>query len=68
MTFTVFSDQCLSLSITNILDSLLGLQMEFNPVTYIISVDKTKSMAAKAVHMAVCCRDSTIAHYDGDLV
>ncbi len=58
----------LGLLVAQVLDSLLGSQMEFHPITLVPGIDETEGVAAEAVHVAVGGGNAAVAHDDGDLV
>ena len=45
-----------------IFNPLLGFKMEFHPKSFIFIINKTISMASKAVHMSITCWNSPITH------
>jgi hypothetical protein len=57
-----------SLCIGEVLNPLLGTEVELDPVPFVFGVDEAECMAAESMHVPVGGRDSAVAHDDGDLV
>ena len=51
-----------------VLDALLRLEVELDPVALVLRVDEAEGVAGEAVHVAVGGRNAAVAHDDGDLV
>jgi hypothetical protein len=66
--FAIAGDKGRSLGISEVLDSLLRAEMEFDPDPLIGGVDHRESVAAIAVHVTEALRDAAVGHGDGDLV
>ena len=64
----VLGDDRLGLLIGQVLDPLLGLEVELDPVPFVLGVDEAEGVAAEAVHVAVGAGNAPVAHDDGDLV
>ena len=64
----VFGDDRLGLLIGQVLDALLGMQVEFDPDAFVFRVDHAERVTAKAVHVAIGEGDPAVAHGDGHLV
>ena len=64
----VTADEFLRLGIGEVLDALLGLEMELDPEALVLRIDEAVGVAAETVHVAVRRRDAAIAHDHGDLV
>ena len=68
VTFAVFRNDSFGLGVGQVLDALLGAEMEFHPEALVFSVDHAEGVAAEAMHVAVGIGNATVAHGDGDLV
>ncbi|MPN01697.1 hypothetical protein SDC9_148908 [bioreactor metagenome] len=68
MRFAVAADDLRRLGIGQVLDALLGAEVELDPVTLIGGVDEAEGMRTEAVHVAVSGRDAAVGHDDGHLV
>ena len=55
--FPVLADDRLGLLIGQVLDALLGLEVELDPVPLVLGVDEAEGVAAEAVHVAVGVRE-----------
>ncbi len=64
----VLADDHLSLLVSEVLDPLLGLEMELDPEAPVLGVEEAEGVAAEAVHVAEGSGDPPVAHDDGDLV
>ncbi|MNE74515.1 hypothetical protein D3C80_1706010 [compost metagenome] len=67
-TFTIFGDDGFCFIVHQVFDALLTAEVEFDPETLVIGVDKTEGMAAETVHMTVGFRQAAVAEVDGQLV
>ena len=68
MTFTVFRYDGGSFFIGQILDALLRTQMELHPYTSTVSIYQTISMTAETMHVTIRRRNTTVGHYNRDLM
>ena len=68
MAFAIFADDRFGLGIAQILDALLGPQMEFHSVAFVSCVDEAEGMGSEAVHVAISSGQAALAHDDGDLM
>ena len=68
MAFPVFRDDGFRFRIGQVPDTLLGVQVEFDPRTFPFRIDQGERVAAIAVHVAVRSRNAAVAHGDGHLV
>ncbi len=66
--FPVLAYNRLGLLIGQVLNALLGLQVELDPISFVLGVDKAEGVAAEAMHMAVAGGYTPIAHDDGNLM
>jgi len=67
-TLPILGNDRLGLLVGQVLDPLLGFEVELDPVPLVLGVDKAEGVAAEAVHMSVGIRNAPVAHDDGDLV
>src|SRR6202030_763521 len=51
-----------------ILDALLGPEMEFDPDAFVRRIDHRKGAAAEEVHIPEALRDAAVGHDDCDLM
>ena len=63
-----FADNGFGFGVGEVLDSLLGLQVELDPGAFVLGIDETEGVAAIAVHMPVRRRNAAVAHGDGHLM
>ncbi len=63
-----FADHGFGFGIGQVLDALLGVEVELHPVPLVLRVDEAEGVAAEHVHMSVAERDAALAHGDRDLV
>ncbi len=68
ITFPAFAHNSLSFRISEIFDSLLGMQVKLDPVSFVFGIDKTEGMAAKTVHMPIGRGNAPVAHDNGNLM
>ena len=68
MALAVLADQRLGFGIGQILDALLGPEVEFHPDALIVRVDEAVGVAAETVHVTEAFRNAALAHDDRDLV
>jgi len=68
MALPALADHRLSFLVREVLDSLVGGQVELDPVPLPLRTDETEGVAAESVHVPVGGRDATVAHHDGHLV
>ena len=66
--FAVVGDQGRGLGVGEVLDALLGAEVELDPEPLVGGVDQVKVWLPKHVHVAEALRDAAVAHHDGDLV
>jgi len=62
------ADKGLGLGVGQVLDALLGAEVELDPEALVLGVDEAEGVAAEAVHMTIRRRDAPVAHDHGDLV
>ncbi|OPY90658.1 MAG: hypothetical protein A4E72_00541 [Syntrophus sp. PtaU1.Bin208] len=62
------ADGGLGLGIRQVLDPLLGLEVELDPEALVFGVDEAEGVAAETVHMTIGCGNAPVAHDDGHLV
>ena len=68
MALAIARDDLGGLVVGEVLDALVGLEMELHPHALVLLVDQAVGVAAEAVHVAVAGRDAAIGHDDGHLV
>ncbi len=68
MALAIFGDDRLGLLVGQVLDALLGVEVELDPDALVSRVDHAVGVAAKAVHVAVGEGDPAVAHGDRHLV
>jgi len=51
-----------------VLDALHGLEVKFDPVTLIFSVDERVGVRAETVDVAIALRQAAVGHQDGHLM
>src|SRR5690606_33711572 len=51
-----------------ILDALLGLEVELDPVALLVGTDEAVGVRTEQVHMTVACGNTPVTHHVGDLV
>ncbi|MNP57595.1 hypothetical protein D3C76_1524360 [compost metagenome] len=68
VTFPVAANEVLCLFITEVLNALLALEGELDPVPLIVGVDQAEGVAAETVHVPVAARNAALAHDNGHLV
>ena len=56
------------LLIGQVLDALLGLEVELDPVALVVRTDEAVGVRAKQVHMTVASRNAAVTHHVGHLV
>ena len=56
MTFTIVTDYFCGFFVGQVLNSLQTFKMKFHPETFVIGINKTIGMTAKAVHMSIAFR------------
>jgi hypothetical protein len=66
--FAVLGNQSCGFLIGEILDPLVGPEMEFDPDAFVRRIDHREGVAAEEVHMAEAPRDAAVRHGDRDLV
>jgi len=62
------ANHCLGLSVREVLNALLGVEVELDPEALVLRVDEAEGVAPEHVHVAVARRDATVAHRDRDLM
>ena len=68
MAFAILADEGLGFRVRQILDALLGTEVEFDPDALVCGIEKAVRVAAEAVHVTEALRNASIAHDDRDLV
>jgi hypothetical protein len=66
--FAVLGNESCGFLIGEILDALLGPEMEFDPDAFVRRIDHRKGVAAEEVHIPEALRDAAVGHDDCDLV
>ena len=64
----VARDDLAGLGVGEVLDALVGLEVELHPHALVVLVDQAERVAAEAVHVPVAGRDAAVGHDDGHLV
>ena len=68
MALAVARDDLAGLFVGEVLDALLGLEVELHPHALVIFVDQAERVAAEAVHVTVAGGDAAVGHDDGHLM
>ena len=68
MAFAVLADDGFRFLVSQVLDSLLGVEVKFHPCALAFGVDERERVAAVSVHVAIGVGDASVAHGDGNLV
>ncbi len=68
MRLAILADHGFRLGVRQVLDALLGPEVEFNPRPLVGGIDIAVGMAAEAMHVAETARDAAVAHDNGDLM
>ena len=68
MALAVLGNNRFRFLVGQVLDALLGAQVEFDPDTFILGIDHAEGVTAKAMHVAVGIGNTAVAHDDGDLM
>ena len=68
MALAVLADKRLGFSIRQVLNALLGAEMEFDPGALVCGVNEAVGVAAESMHVAETFRDAALAHDDRDLM
>src|SRR5690606_11352515 len=66
--FAVAANYFLCFSVRQVLDALLGAEMELHPKALVLCVDEAERVTAEQVHVTEAGGNAAIAHHDGDLV
>src|SRR5690606_17130870 len=66
--FTITTYQRLRLRVRQVLDALLGAEVELHPETLVLSIDEAEGMAAEQVHVAETGGNAAVAHHNCDLM
>ena len=66
--FPAFADHRFGLRVGQVLDALLGAEVELDPEPLVAGVEQAEGVAAETVHVAVGGGNPPVAHHDGDLV
>ena len=64
----VARDDLAGLGVGEVLDALVGLEVELHPHALVVLVYQAERVAAEAVHVPVTGRDAAVGHDDGHLV
>ncbi|OQB99613.1 MAG: hypothetical protein BWX80_03632 [Candidatus Hydrogenedentes bacterium ADurb.Bin101] len=68
MAFPVLADNGLRFRIGQVLDALLGAQVELDPESLVLGINHAKGVASEPVHVPVGGGDAPVAHDHGNLV
>ncbi len=68
MGLAVVGDLLGGLGVGPVLDTLQGLEVEFDPVALVPGVDERVGVRTKTVDIAIALRQAAIRHQDGDLM
>lgn len=60
--------QSISFTCSEVLDSLVGLEVQLNPVSFTLVVHPLESVRAVTVHLSVAIGGTSVGEQDGDLV
>ena len=68
MALAALADDRLGLFVSQVLDALLGLEVELHPKALVLGVDHAEGVTAVSVHGPVGGRDAAVAHHDRHLM
>jgi len=68
MALAILADDRLGFLIGQVLDALLALEVELDPVALVVRVDEAERVTGETMHVAISGGDAAVAHDDGDLV
>ncbi len=68
MALAVLADHGLGFGVRQVLDALLGTEMELGPDALVCNAEEAVGVTAEAVHMTKTLRNAAVAHGDRDLV
>ena len=68
MAFAIFGNDRFRFLVSQVLDALLGAQMEFDPDPFIFGIDHAEGVTAKTMHMAIGEGNAAVTHDNGHLV
>ena len=68
MTLAVLANDDLGFGVGEVLDALLRLEVELDPMALVFRVNEAEGVTAEAVHVPVGRRNAAVAHDDRDLV
>src|ERR1700693_758167 len=68
MAFAILADEGLGFRVRQVLDALLGTEVEFDPDALVCGVDETVGVAAETMHMAETPGNTALAHDNRDLM
>jgi hypothetical protein len=68
MAFAILADEGLGFRVRQIMDALLGTEVEFDPDALVCGIEEAVRVAAEAMHVTEALRNASIAHDDSDLV
>ncbi len=68
MAFAILADEGFGLGVGQVLNALLGAEVELDPDALIFRVDEAVGVAAETVHVTEAPRNTTIAHDNRNLV
>src|SRR5882672_11772096 len=68
MAFAILADKGLGFRVRQVLDALLGAEVELDPDALIFGIQEAVRMAAETVHVTEALRNAALAHHDRDLM
>src|SRR5882724_614224 len=68
MGFAILADEGLGFRVRQVLDALLGTEVEFDPDALVCGIEEAVRMAAEAVHVTEALRNTALAHDNRDLM
>ena len=67
-TLAVLGDHFGSLGVGQVLDALLGLEVELDPEALVVRIDEAEGMAAETMDVPIALRQAAVAEVDGQLM
>lgn len=64
----VLGDHFGGLGVGQVLDALLGLEVELDPEALVVRIDETEGMAAETMDVPIALRQAAVAEVDGQLM
>src|SRR6195256_1473423 len=68
MSFAILAHAGLGFRVRQVLDALLGTEVELDPDALVCGIEEAVCVAAKTVHVAEAVRNAALAHHDRDLM